>query len=217
MAPSFRQILSSPLPIASTTILPRTTWIPRLCSSLLGIFFKTLTPRCTIRESSRRPGFVHPDFTHLRGFLSANSSRAALGLPPFPAEINNYAKSVRALRVDFPFQVKNIYRHCQFYGFSGHYSSDIALLELEEPFQFSKILLPACLDLFNYADTTLTAGAEGKVAGFGINERGVTSGVLQTLTVPFVPPDECTRSVVAAKNRFYVTAEKFCAGFTNGT
>lgn len=115
------------------------------------------------------------------------------------------------------FQVKHVHLPCQYHGLVGNYASDIALIELQEPFQLSAILLPACLDFDGYSEQILEPGAYGRIAGFGRTSVADTSSILQTLTVPYVSYSQCRSSVHDEQNDSFITIDKFCAGYTNGT
>nr|XP_046488012.1 uncharacterized protein LOC124221770 [Neodiprion pinetum] len=114
-------------------------------------------------------------------------------------------------------EVKNVYAHCQYYGLNGNYATDIALLELKQPFELSSILQPACLDLSGYSEQTLEPGVSGKVAGFGRTAAGETSAVLQTLTLPYISYNQCKSSKNNAEAEVFISNDKFCAGYTNGS
>ncbi|XP_046750439.1 uncharacterized protein LOC124413710 isoform X2 [Diprion similis] len=114
-------------------------------------------------------------------------------------------------------EVKNVYVHCQYYGLNGNYATDIALLELKQPFELSSILQPACLDLSGYSQQILEPGVSGKVAGFGRTELGGTSAVLQTLTLPYISYSQCKSLKNNAEVEVFISNDKFCAGYTNGS
>ncbi|CAL1673906.1 unnamed protein product [Lasius platythorax] len=113
-------------------------------------------------------------------------------------------------------QVKHIYIICNYLGLLGNYIRDIAILELIEPFVLSATLVPVCIDLLS-DKTVLEAGAEGKVAGFGRTEFGDSSAVLQALRVPYIPFNQCKSASQEANTQQYLTTDKFCAGYTNGS
>ncbi|EZA52823.1 hypothetical protein DMN91_001794 [Ooceraea biroi] len=113
-------------------------------------------------------------------------------------------------------RVKNIYITCNYLGLIGNYVWDIAILELEQPFVLSAWLVPVCIDdSGDYA--VLEAGSYGKVAGFGRTATGPTSAILQSLTVPYVPFNQCKSASISAHTEQYLTTDKFCAGYRNGS
>ncbi|XP_050449027.1 modular serine protease-like [Cataglyphis hispanica] len=113
-------------------------------------------------------------------------------------------------------QVKHIYTICNYLGFSGNYIRDIAILELAKPFVLSATLVPVCIDLLSDR-RVLEAGAVGKVAGFGRTADGKSSAILQTLTVPYIPFSQCKSASQDVNTQQYLTTDKFCAGYTNGS
>ncbi|XP_015521100.2 modular serine protease [Neodiprion lecontei] len=114
-------------------------------------------------------------------------------------------------------EVKNVYLYCQYYGLNGNYASDIALLELRQPFVFSSILQPACLDVSGFSEQILEPGVFGRVAGFGRTASGTTSAVLQTLTLPYISYSQCKSSSNSSEVEVFISNDKFCAGYTNGS
>ncbi|KAL6262702.1 hypothetical protein P5V15_005494 [Pogonomyrmex californicus] len=112
-------------------------------------------------------------------------------------------------------RVKSIYYERSYIGLTGNYGSDIAILELVEPFVLTSFLVPVCIDTLNR--NLLEEGTYGKVAGFGRTEAGETSAVLQALIVPYVPLSKCKAESKIADTERYITIDKFCAGYTNGS
>ncbi|XP_034175255.2 modular serine protease-like [Osmia lignaria lignaria] len=113
-------------------------------------------------------------------------------------------------------KVKNIYVTCNYRGLEGNYAEDIAVLEIETPFKFSSILVPICLDIARDL-VGLEVGDVGKVAGFGKTASGASSFVLQSITVPYVSATKCRSSSDYHQTKKYITFDKFCAGYTNGS
>ncbi|XP_024871719.1 coagulation factor IX-like isoform X1 [Temnothorax curvispinosus] len=113
-------------------------------------------------------------------------------------------------------QVKRIYIARDYLGFIGNYLWDIAVLELVTPFVLSSYLVPACIDTLSYG-SILEPGTYGKVAGFGRTATGKSSAVLQALTVPVISLSQCRSTSQSVNMEQYVTNDKFCAGYTNGS
>ncbi|KAF7407366.1 hypothetical protein HZH66_001903 [Vespula vulgaris] len=108
-------------------------------------------------------------------------------------------------------KVKNIYVNCNYLGLEGNYAWDIALLEIDVPFVFSALLLPACLD------QSFIESGQGVVAGFGRTAFGSSSFILQSVTLPYVPLNQCKSVGNTVQSEKFITIDKFCAGYTNGT
>ncbi|EFN89457.1 Coagulation factor X [Harpegnathos saltator] len=114
--------------------------------------------------------------------------------------------------------VNKIYIICSYLGLIGNYIWDIAILELVKPFVLSTLLVPICIDPFTYGDqVVLEPGSYGKVAGFGRTAAGEPSEILQALSVPYVPYSECKSASQDNEKQKYITIDKFCAGYTNGS
>ncbi|XP_076646900.1 coagulation factor VII [Halictus rubicundus] len=110
--------------------------------------------------------------------------------------------------------VKNIYVSCDYSGVFGTYKADIAILEVTEPFVFSALLQPICLD---YSNIVLEHDMVGRVAGFGRTAVGASSYILQTITVPYISNTKCKEASNTFETENYITYDKFCAGYTNGS
>ncbi|XP_071556851.1 modular serine protease [Temnothorax nylanderi] len=113
-------------------------------------------------------------------------------------------------------QVKRIYIARDYLGFIGNYLWDIAVLELVTPFVLSSYLVPACIDTLSYG-SVLEPGTLGKVAGFGRTATGESSAVLQALTVPVISVSQCRSASQSVNTEQFITNDKFCAGYTNGS
>ncbi|XP_031849072.1 coagulation factor X [Nomia melanderi] len=111
--------------------------------------------------------------------------------------------------------VEEVHISCDYNGILGSYAADIAVLKITEPFVFSSLLQPICLDFSN--NILLDPEMYGRVAGFGRTATGSSSFVLQTLTLPFVPKRKCTDASVTYETQNYITYDKLCAGYTNGS
>nr|XP_012224365.1 PREDICTED: limulus clotting factor C-like [Linepithema humile] len=113
-------------------------------------------------------------------------------------------------------KVRDIYIICKYIGLTGNYVWDIAILELAEPFELSTWLVPACLDPFS-DQTVLEPGVYGKVAGFGRTSDGESSAILQSLKVPYISYNQCKSASLNADTEQFITIDKFCAGYLNGS
>ncbi|KYN18744.1 Very low-density lipoprotein receptor, partial [Trachymyrmex cornetzi] len=113
-------------------------------------------------------------------------------------------------------QVKRIYIVRNYLGLIGNYLSDIAVLELVRPFVLSTWLVPVCIDTLSDR-SVLEAGSYGKVAGFGRTALGESSAVLQALRVPVIPLSQCRSASQNVNTEQFITNDKFCAGYTNGS
>ncbi|XP_012149748.1 coagulation factor IX-like [Megachile rotundata] len=113
-------------------------------------------------------------------------------------------------------EVKNIYIACNYTGYEGNFFRDIAVLEIMEPFVFSNTLVPICLDVTTHM-LQLKVGDYGKVAGFGRTSTETRSSTLQSIQVPYRPISDCRSEGIKYQTTRFITSDKFCAGYTNGT
>ncbi|KAI4476302.1 hypothetical protein M0804_013718 [Polistes exclamans] len=93
----------------------------------------------------------------------------------------------------------------------GNYANDIAILEIERPFVLSPSLKPACLN-GDFIESVL-----GVASGFGRTHEGPSSFVLQSVSLPYVPLNQCKSYKNFVESENLITMDKFCAGYTNGT
>ncbi|XP_058797800.1 limulus clotting factor C-like [Phymastichus coffea] len=115
-------------------------------------------------------------------------------------------------------RVKRIYAQCNYLGLSGNYAMDLAILVIDRPFVFSALLMPICLDTTGVTDqAALEVGNYGRVPGFGRTATGYSSFVLQAITVPYVSQTACKVKSAQAESDRFLTSDKFCAGYTNGS
>ncbi|KAL0111933.1 hypothetical protein PUN28_013265 [Cardiocondyla obscurior] len=105
----------------------------------------------------------------------------------------------------------------RYQGARGNFANDIALLKLKTPFELTALVKPVCIDWDNtHEREQLQVGHSGKVVGWGKDIKGVSTRRLQEINMPFVPYDQCV-SAVPADFRGYLTSDKFCAGYMNGS
>ncbi|CAB3222522.1 unnamed protein product [Arctia plantaginis] len=114
--------------------------------------------------------------------------------------------------------VKEIKIPSLFEGESANFQEDIAVLTLMTPFNFTTYIRPVCLDFGVYFEKLqLQHGKLGKVAGWGLTAaHGQASHILRVLEMPFISVEICI-STLPETFREYITGDKFCAGYTNGT
>jgi hypothetical protein len=113
------------------------------------------------------------------------------------------------------FKVAKVKIHDTYFGFSGNYDADIAIVKLDKAIVYKPHIAPACLDL----DLRTIAekqppphGTIGMVAGFGFMEvDGKPSEILKKISLPVVDVRNCKNEAPDAFKPF-VTSDKFCAG-----
>nr|XP_033343118.1 modular serine protease-like isoform X1 [Megalopta genalis]XP_033343119.1 modular serine protease-like isoform X2 [Megalopta genalis] len=111
--------------------------------------------------------------------------------------------------------VKKVHVSCDYNGIFGAYKADIAILEVANPFVFSTLLQPICLDYSS--NIILEPDMIGRVAGFGRTALGPSSYILQTIKVPYISNRKCKEESNIFETENYITYDKFCAGYTNGS
>ncbi|XP_078459803.1 coagulation factor X-like isoform X3 [Lampetra planeri] len=106
--------------------------------------------------------------------------------------------------------IKNIVVHSRYDPIT--FDNDLALLQLERPLNFSRLVLPACLPERDFADKVLVE-EQSRISGWGsLHHRGIKATVLQIAEVPFVDTLRCKES-----SSSLVTKNMFCAGYSDGT
>lgn len=115
-------------------------------------------------------------------------------------------------------EVKEIKIPARFQGSAANFQDDIAILVLETPFVYQTYVRPVCLDFdVNFDRRQLQPNKLGKVAGWGLtSENGQASQILKVVELPYVDIEQCiNRSPPGFRE--YITSDKICAGFGNGT
>ncbi|XP_064075874.1 modular serine protease-like [Vanessa tameamea] len=114
--------------------------------------------------------------------------------------------------------VANIVVPPHFRGAEANFQDDIALVVVATPFTYQVYIRPVCVDFdVNFDRTQLTDRSLGKVAGWGLTaENGAASQVLKVVELPYVKIEECF-AISPPSFREYITSDKICAGYTNGT
>ncbi|XP_015120869.1 uncharacterized protein LOC107043767 [Diachasma alloeum] len=114
-------------------------------------------------------------------------------------------------------RIKTINIAQRYIGARGNFAQDIALLEVQTPFDLTDLVHPVCLDWDNVLEREhLQVGRYGKAVGWGKTLDGEPSEELQGINVPFVSFDQCVADV-PKDFRGYITPDKFCAGYRNGS
>ncbi|KAK9885016.1 hypothetical protein WA026_009243 [Henosepilachna vigintioctopunctata] len=104
--------------------------------------------------------------------------------------------------------LRSIKQHEKFDNYT--FNNDIAILELDQPVDFTPMVQPACLPQkdIDYS------GRNGVVTGWGwTSENDETSDVLRKVTVPIWTKKECGNSHYGEKK---ISDNMFCAGFSDG-
>ncbi|XP_026326314.1 venom serine protease Bi-VSP-like, partial [Hyposmocoma kahamanoa] len=106
----------------------------------------------------------------------------------------------------------------RFQGASTNFQEDIAILRLTQAFEYKTYVRPVCLNFDpNFDSTQLQSGKLGKVAGWGLTgENGPASQVLKVVELPYVDIEECLNRVPLSFREF-ISSDKICAGYGNGT
>ncbi|XP_015111099.1 modular serine protease [Diachasma alloeum] len=113
-------------------------------------------------------------------------------------------------------KVINIYMNCDYQGYRGNHDQDIAILRVEPSLDFKSYLVPICLDT-TVRSLAIDIGTLGQVAGFGRTATGSSSSIIRALSVPVVPKNKCIEQADEVNGRNFITPDKFCAGYTNGS
>lgn len=106
----------------------------------------------------------------------------------------------------------------RFNGNRANFQEDIALVILEKFIEYQTYIRPICMDFdYYFEQRQLKHGSLGKVAGWGFtSEDGSSAQILQVADLPYVDVLEC-RERIPADFVEYITSDKICAGYGNGT
>ncbi|KAJ0169879.1 hypothetical protein K1T71_014485 [Dendrolimus kikuchii] len=104
-----------------------------------------------------------------------------------------------------------------YFGSSANFQNDLAVLKLLTAIEFNRYVRPICLDFNEEINGNPLDDGMRKVAGWGLKtEEGETSQALKAVYFPIVHSEKCSKESPYAF-RPYITIDKICAGYTNGT
>nr|CAD7439381.1 unnamed protein product [Timema bartmani] len=165
-------------------------------------------------QSPKRELFLHYQFFPPQRLLT-------LGDPP-----HNFLYSLRGAALSDWTIVECCSEHTQpaeikiqdrYQGRHLNFANDIAVIVLNVSVELTWAVRPVCIDWKKeYERFHFATGSKGAVAGWGITEKGVPSPTLMTSMLPFIDFTKCWNTV-PERFRTYITPDKFCAGYTNGT
>ena len=106
--------------------------------------------------------------------------------------------------------IKKIHRHPQYDEIT--YDSDIAIIEMDSPVQFTDYVIPICLPHDESDFNLVVANANAVVIGWGATRKNryKWSKRLKEVVVKVIDKTECKR-----KMTYPVTENMFCAGKSN--
>lgn len=116
------------------------------------------------------------------------------------------------------FNVTEIIAIPHYSGYASSYTRDIAIIILDGSINFEPHIIPICIDIeAGYeSETTLSAGSIGLVAGWGYTTAtGMPSDTLKSIEMPVIDFYQCLNE--SGDYRPFVTPDKFCSGFKNGS
>ncbi|XP_029343828.1 modular serine protease isoform X3 [Acyrthosiphon pisum] len=100
-----------------------------------------------------------------------------------------------------------VYLKESYYGPSGYYADDLAIIVLQTHVTISDVVMPACIDWFK--QYSVPNGSIGKVFGWGKSEDLETSSVLLEANVSYTDKNTC-RDMYSNGFQSLVTIDKFC-------
>uniref|UniRef100_A0A3B1JMV7 Coagulation factor X-like n=1 Tax=Astyanax mexicanus TaxID=7994 RepID=A0A3B1JMV7_ASTMX len=125
---------------------------------------------------------------------------------PDHVTIGDYDK-LRPDEGELKISVQMVLIHPHFHEYT--FDSDVALLYLSQPVEFSSVASPACLPNAALAQVLMMNGQRGLVTGWGATSfMGRSSRFLRKVVLPVIDQQECMQSTEQV-----VTDNMFCAGF----
>lgn len=149
-----------------------------------------------------------------------NTAKSANSPSLYKIGVGKYYRSLEAKEESSQiFDIAELQANNDYTGYAGFYISDFAIIILNGSISFGPHILPICIDLsITYGlETIIRAGEIGVVGGWGFVEAtGKPSKTLKTITMPVIDFQQCLKSADLLFRPF-VTPDKFCMGFTNGS
>ncbi|XP_029344850.1 modular serine protease-like [Acyrthosiphon pisum] len=133
----------------------------------------------------------------------------------FKIAVGKYDRNFTTIDNDFTqiINVKIIYLKDGYFGPTGYHTEDIAIIVLQDTVSFSNGVAPVCIDWNgNY---NVVNGVRGKIVGWGVTEKGITSPILLEASLPYIDHISC-RNMYTNGFELFVTVDKFCAGSALG-
>ncbi|XP_046335169.2 uncharacterized protein LOC124117379 isoform X2 [Haliotis rufescens] len=98
--------------------------------------------------------------------------------------------------------------------FKGHnFDNDVALFQLDQPVEFSDLVMPICLERELLVNELLRGGRVGMITGCGsLYEYGMSPTFLREVSIPYVNRPVCERSAKSVNTSF--TSGMICAGYS---
>ncbi|CAH2062410.1 unnamed protein product, partial [Iphiclides podalirius] len=180
-----------------------------------GIYSKVTTPYMQICGGSLVSTNVVISAAHCfwQGQLRQPASNYAVAVGKLYRPWNN-PRDTDAQKSD----VSEIKIPARYQGSDSNFQEDIALVVLTTTIEYRTYVRPVCLDFdVNFDRRQLREGNIGKVAGWGLTaENGEASQVLKVVDLPYVKIETCIAQSPPGF-REYITSDKICAGYGNGT
>lgn len=104
-----------------------------------------------------------------------------------------------------------MHTYCEDVRQTHGYTSDIALVELLDPFEFSTAVLPACLDISTHSEENPSPGTAGRVDGY-IKKSG-PNHIHQIVEATCVSTSECRMPNLGGT--VTIKSDQFCALFSD--
>ncbi|VVC38889.1 Hypothetical protein CINCED_3A014439 [Cinara cedri] len=111
--------------------------------------------------------------------------------------------------------VRHIYLEDNYFGSSGHYANDIAIIVLTNDVDVSHFVLPACIDWT--ARNPVPDKSKGMIVGWEKTEKAENNKLMEA-TLPYIDRIKCVELYQKINEDFkiFLTADKFCAGSESG-
>ncbi|VVC40317.1 Hypothetical protein CINCED_3A018266 [Cinara cedri] len=147
---------------------------------------------------------------------SDSTNKIIMNNGKYKIAVGKYVSNILEMDNEFTqiIEVELIYINNNFFGHTGFYAYDIAVVVLQTKVKISYMVSPVCMDWTDKFSIP-NDGSLGKIVGWGKTEHMVQSSTLLEASLPYINHTAC-RNMYRNGFEVFVTSDKFCAGTKSG-